>query len=187
MFKLRKGDVWKAVLLILLIIAVGYFAYWRVAGTLGKPAFKPAARSSPETAKAQAPEKIIQGEEMFTPRQRTTSGELAKAHTSPDPFRPEVSERSGSRTPAPSSGGSPAAGQSPAGYGFWLTGVVYGDRPLAVVRSGEQHFFVRKGEYLPGEWRVASISRQSVTLTKGDQRLTLDLSASPQRTSPYRR
>ncbi|NIM05348.1 MAG: hypothetical protein GTO55_04510 [Armatimonadetes bacterium] len=178
MFKLKKGDIWKAVVLVILIAATCVFAYWRISKAIARPALPGVPAVAKKAAATGPAEEVSSGEEMFATRPRMTPSELAKAHTAPDPFRPEVSERGRARPPAASPTDSPPAEVSPAA-GLWLTGVIYSERPLAIVREGEGHYFVRRGDSLPGGWKVASIGPKSITLTRADQRLSLQVSPPP--------
>ena len=209
--KLKPGDLWKVVVLVLLIIGFGVLAYHNLMTTLkrtpaGQPAPTPAnslSTTAPanQSGNATPAGKAGQGKKIFAARTRVSSSELAQLTSAPDPFRPEVSEKS-----CPAAAPRRTVAQQPAGFAprfstmqaqslqpteqFWLTGVVEGDIPLAVIRKGDAHYFVRQGEILPEGWQVSKIGSQSATLTKGKQRLTLQLSSPPggaARTSQFNR
>jgi len=181
MFKLRKGDLWKAAILILLIAAIGVFIYHTLSNPSAKGLPAPVAAAPKPTAASQPAPAAGSTEEMFTPRQRAGAGELAKARAMPDPFRPEISDRTGRSAPTPLSPDSSLTGLSPAGEpsGLWLAGVIVSARSLAVVREGEERYFVRRGETLPGGWRVTRISPQSITLSRGGEQMSLNLGGRP--------
>ncbi|MCC6443050.1 MAG: hypothetical protein IT210_06275 [Armatimonadetes bacterium] len=70
--------------------------------------------------------------------------------------------------------GMPGAGAPPAA--FQLTGVVGGKNRLAVLRgSGEERYFVRKGDRIGGQYRVAAITPHEVTLSGAQGKVTIKI------------
>ena len=176
MFKLRRGDLGKAFLLIICIIGVIFYISWQM-----RRASAPKVVKQPTAPPAVAPAQTTNTNQMFAPRSRVTSNELVKARSVPDPFRPEVTDRSapGASVPPsfPRTVARPETTFSPAG--FWLTGIVRGRRPMAVIRNGEEHYFAFRGDIVSDGWKVAAISPDSALLTKGGEKITLLLSAAP--------
>lgn len=175
MLKLRKGDIWKAVVLVVLIAATGWFIS-RTLRQMRGPA--PAARAAQGPAEqAQRPAQAPAVKEMFAPRTRDLAA-LAKAASAPDPFRPYVSTETVAVSTAPSAAKAapPPPPPAPELAGLRLTGVVLGSRPMAVLRSGEERYFLRSGEALPSGWRIARIETRGIALTRGGERVFLEVS-----------
>lgn len=206
MLKLRRGDLWKAVVLLLAIVGVVVFIAYQIRSasaphshslTVPLPQETQAAPSAAEEQATRAT-----GGGMFAPRAHPSAGELAKARTASDPFRPGVSTEkpqapaqqaapnlapSGSQPPTPSASPGrpqltfappkPTTRSAPSGS-VELKGIMSGPPPLAVLRAGEQRYFVRQGESLPGGWKVARIGTNDVVLAKDSARVQLTL-ASP--------
>jgi len=84
------------------------------------------------------------------------------ATTKRDPFLDQ------SKTPQP---GGKAAKEQPE---FKLVGIVSGREPMAVVRRGGRHYYLRVGQTVVG-YTLAVIGRDRVTLVKGEERITLEL------------
>jgi len=180
MLKLRKGDLWKAVLLVILIGGVVAF----ISRTLRSVSVTPQVPSRASQAKSEVAPAGAATKEMFAARRRAGVLDVAKARATPDPFRPEVAAQAPLlRAPVarPTRGPSlpPPVSLAPALPGFWLTGIIHGgNRPLAVLRSGDERYFVRLGQTLPGGWRVTHIGTQSVALMRGTQRVNLSMGPS---------
>jgi hypothetical protein len=187
MFKLRKGDALKAVVLIILIIAVVAFIFVRLGSASSEISPKSAAATNAQNqqdrkaANAETPASA----EMFASRTRVTNEELARAAGAPDPFRPGIvthaSIRRTSNALPSMSPLNPAADVQGTDFvgSLWLTGIVWGTQPLAAIREGDQRYFVRRGQAVPGGWKVSKISQTSVTLVKGNRRLELTITAQP--------
>jgi len=80
-----------------------------------------------------------------------------------------VSDRQSSRVATSSSPAAPDLAD------VRLTGIVPGDDPIAVLRRGEERYFLHRGDMLTDGWHLAEIGPSSVTLEKGDDRVTLAL------------
>lgn len=74
-------------------------------------------------------------------------------------------------------GGSPSAAPAPPAAPSWtVTGVVAsGAEHMAILRSGDARRFVRQGDVVDGDFRVASVNSNSVVLQHGQNRFTLML------------
>ena len=80
--------------------------------------------------------------------------------------------------PAPSVPGQPAAVAQAAPL-WTVTGVLTsGAEHIVILRSGTERRFVRQGEWLDGQWQVARVSRDSVTLGHGSAFYSLPLGGS---------
>lgn len=67
-----------------------------------------------------------------------------------------------------------ATAEQPAVPNWTVTGVVAsGSEHMAILRSGDARRFVRQGDVVDGDFRVASVSRDSVVLQHGKTRITL--------------
>ena len=190
MFKLRKGDTWKAVVLIILIIAVVAFIFVRLGRASSEitPKRAPATGAQAQQNSAAANAGTQASAEMFASRTRVTNEELARAGSAPDPFRPGIVTHASIRRTSNSSASLPSMsplnpvsdvqGADLVGN-LWLTGVVWGPQPLAAIREGDQRYFVRRGQAVPGGWKVSKISQTGVTLVKGSKHLDLTITAQP--------
>jgi hypothetical protein len=123
---------------------------------------------------------------MFAPRQVAMVELLAQARFAPDPFRPSVTlEAQRTAAPRPSQPKEstrvrplPALpGDEADSTTLELLGIVSGDSPLAVLGDGKRRYYVRAGDKVVDEWRVASIQGTRVTLSKGSTQVTLPLVA----------
>jgi len=184
MFRLRKGDLWKAVALILAAAA----PVWFIVRTLRAVSRPPGtAEQSPQIATSAESQGAGTGEhveaKLFAQRPRTPMADVARAKIAPDPFRPYVSARpaseedsrgvseEGTRTPSPLTSDL---------SGLRLTGVISDTRqPQASLTDGGQHYHISVGEVLPSGWRLIRVGDRSVTLAKNDQRVEVRLGQSP--------
>ena len=186
MFRLRKGDIWKAVALALATAA----PVWFVVRTLRAASRPPgAAQQSPQIATSTESQDAGTGADeqagsrLFAERPRTPMADVARAKIAPDPFRPYVSARpaseedsrgvseEGTRAPSPLTSDLP---------GLRLTGVISDTRqPLAAFTDGSRPYYVSVGEALPSGWRLIRVGDRSVTLAKNDQRVEVRLGQSP--------
>ncbi|UCH36613.1 MAG: hypothetical protein JSV65_09740 [Armatimonadota bacterium] len=69
----------------------------------------------------------------------------------------------------------PAAEPTPAQATLRLTGVIYGDPSMAIIRKGDKRYFVRPGDPVGGRYMVQSIARRQVVLASSEGTLRLDL------------
>lgn len=184
----RKGDLWKAVVLLALIGGAFWFSFRTLMSAgRGSAGTAPAAASrTAATADKAAQETPAAGTEMFAARERATGALLVRARTVPDPFRPYATvtvepERAASAPPRAS------AAPPPVQVGevkLRLVGIVVGTQPIAVLVGGEQgegttrRYFVRPGDTVADGWRVAEVRGQHVVLSKGRERATLSLARS---------
>lgn len=58
---------------------------------------------------------------------------------------------------------------------LWLSGVIEGSPKLAVVRRGQHRYMVREGDAIENQYRVITISSNSVTLQRGGRKQVLRL------------
>jgi type II secretory pathway component PulC len=56
-----------------------------------------------------------------------------------------------------------------------LTGVVRGERKIAVLRRGAKRYLVKEGDTVEGSYRVARINGNSVVLKRGTRKQVLRL------------
>ncbi len=186
MFRLRKGDLWKAVALILATAA----PVWFIVRTLISASRPPgAAQQSPQIAASAEPQGAGTGSgehvqaKLFAQRPRTPMADVARAKVAPDPFRPYVSGRPASEQDSPGASEEGTRTSSPLTSdlaGLRLMGVISDTRqPLAALTDGGRHYYISVGEVLPGGWRLVRIGDRSVTLAKNDQRVELGLVRSP--------
>jgi len=186
MFRLRKGDLWKATALALAISAPVAFIVRTLIAASRPPAVaqRPSQRaggSGAEQAGGRAG--TARQERMFAQRPRTPTADVTRAQAAPDPFRPYLAFR-----PA-SDGGPGEASEEEARAasllaselgGLRLTGIISGtSQPLAALSDGRRRYYPRVGETLPGGWRLVSVGARSVTLAKDGQRVELGLSVPP--------
>ncbi|HUU53316.1 MAG TPA: hypothetical protein VMY87_00215 [Armatimonadota bacterium] len=95
--------------------------------------------------------------------------------TNPKPAPRPSSRRSLPPLPPPE-WGAPAPAEEPSGPPpgvLWLSGVIQGERRVAVLRRGENRYVVREGDAFEEKYRVVTISSNSVTLEGGGSRQTL--------------
>ena len=178
----KKGDLWKALILIALIVAAFWFVFRTVmkanpraqATALQQAAGQPGAQNGANTVNAST--------EMFAPRDRGVTQLLARARVAPDPFRPYASllppppvKPTPTASPAQQKAQAERPQPSEAETQLRLVGLLFGARPSAVLVGADGHHYVRVGDDLPGGWRLAQIDQRSVTLTKGGQRARLQL------------
>jgi len=88
------------------------------------------------------------------------------------------SEPGAAPTPASSTPGviTPRPAAPPAEPPLCLTGVIYGDPSMAILRKGAQRYYVRPGDPVGGRYIVRSISYRRVVLASSQGTLSLDLS-----------
>jgi Tfp pilus assembly protein PilP len=182
MIKYKSGDLWKVIVLVILIAATFSLSF-RFILTSG---LKPHGPARPPQAASQTDPKSA-GPELFVQRAQPTSELLGRARAAADPFRPYVTAASqSSAVPAapavPRSGGTLPPLRDPSQTEFRLVGVISGTYPLAVIAAEGSRHFVRVGETLPSGWRVAKLDDDSVLLAKGQDRITLSLSEDGPRT-----
>lgn len=186
MITYKSGDLWKVIVLVILIAATFSISF-RFILTSG---LKPHGPARPPQTANQTGSRPASGPELFAQRAQPTSELLSRARAAADPFRPYVTvASSGSQASAvpaapaaPKSGGVLPPLHSPSQAEFRLVGVISGSYPLAVIAAEGTRHFVRVGETLPSGWRVAALEPDSVLLTKGRDRLTLSLSEERPRT-----
>jgi hypothetical protein len=187
--KLRKGDGPKAILLVVLIAAAGWFIYRTLAQAMAPPGGAPAAQAgTPATpgatdqAQAQLPPA---GEAMFAPRTSQVQAGLQRVATTPDPFRPylwnlpppaRVPPTQPTKGPPvpPLPGVNPLPAPPPE---VRLVGIVLAENPLAVLQEGDARMFARAGQLLPDGWRVLAVTARGVTLAQGKRRLDLRMTS----------
>jgi len=177
----RKGDLWKAVVLVVLISAV-VFASVRVVLSSGvKPRAR--ARSPQGIAPTAAP---ASGREMFAPREHPTSELLTRSRKANDPFKSYVTASAAAPSPSHAATGGlskPAFAPPPlrlAGQpDLRLVGLVSGVHPLAVIAGDGTRYFVRVGDSLPSGWRLSKLEYRSVSLTRGSENTTLTMQKHP--------
>lgn len=178
----KKGDLWKAVVLVALISAVVFASVRVVLSSGARPRAR--ARSPQGTASAAAP---ASGREMFAQREHPTSELLTRSRKANDPFKGYVTAAAAAPSPPHTTSGDmskPALAPPPlhlaAGQPeLRLVGLVSGDRPLAVIAGDGTRYFVRVGDSLPSGWRLSKLARCSVSLTRGSENTTLTLEKHP--------
>jgi hypothetical protein len=69
----------------------------------------------------------------------------------------------------------PGAPGPPAEAPLRLTGVIYGNPSIAIIRKGEQRYFVRPGDPVGSRYVVHSIEHRRVVLASSQGTLSLDL------------
>lgn len=188
MFRLRKGDLWKAVALILAAAA----PVWFIVRTLRAASRPPgAAQQSPQIATSAESQGAGTGTgehvetRLFAQRPRTPIADVSRAKIAPDPFRPYVSARPASDGDSRGASEEEALTSSPLTSdlaGLRLKGVISDPdtgQPLAVLTDGGQRYHISVGKVLPGGWRLIRIGDRTVTLAKNDQRVELGYEQSP--------
>jgi hypothetical protein len=181
----KKGDLWKALLLITMIAAAFWFSFRTLRNASGaRPTPAPgslAGAIGPAGEQALVDPSI----ELFAPRERPTTQLLIRAHAAPDPFRPYLSllpvqaaalaKAAAAKKATPTV---PSAAEEVAAH-LRLVGIISGVRPTAVLVGGDGHHYVRQGDTLPGGWRIAQVDQRGVILTKGSARARLGLQKEP--------
>jgi len=177
----KKGDLWKALLLITLIGAAFWFSFRTLRSASG-----PRQASSPEApAQVAGPAgkqvRVDPSTELFAPRERPTTQLLIRAHSAPDPFRPYLSLLPATAAAVAKATAArkvtsvaPTAAEELA-IQLRLVGIISGVRPTAVLVGADGHHYLRQGDIVPGGWRVAQIDQRGVLLTKGSARARLGL------------
>jgi hypothetical protein len=173
----KKSDLWKAGILIALIVATFWFSF-RTIMKAGSP--PPTVNADQQAGSQPAGQAIISaGNEMFAPRDHAVTQLIARARSVADPFRPYASMLPAPATnapavsPAPQSRPRAAPPKAETETRLRLVGLVSGVRPTAVLISDDGHHYARAGDSLPGGWRLAEVSQGSVVLTKGKERARL--------------
>ncbi len=111
----------------------------------------------------QAPRKAAEPERVSRPaRQKQPAPERTPRPSLP-PFHPAAQADRGGLQPV--SGPPPEV--------LWLSGVIQGERQVAVLRRGENRYLVKDGETFENRYRVIAISSNSVTLQRGSRKQTL--------------
>ncbi len=164
-----EGRRKEVLLLALALVALGLALYT----FRGKPASAPppAAPAAPEPARvakldtAQAPDSAEQGQQQAGTE--TPDAGLDAGAAQRNPFStPEAA-------PAPTAPGPVPTGSKPAvapdmpewaDSSLTLTGIVEGKPDVAILRQGDQRFFVKVGDPISGGYRVQSIGDQQVVL-----------------------
>jgi hypothetical protein len=185
MFRLRKGDLWKAVALAAATVVPVFFivrtliAASRLPGAAAHPT---QIAQSAEPGQAAGATGEPRPSRLFAERPRTPMADVGRARIAPDPFRPYASARPASEQEA---GGASEETRAPSPLpseldGLRLTGVISGTRePLAALTDGSRHYYVSVGETLPGGWRLVRIGGRTVTLTKDGQNVEVELARPP--------
>jgi hypothetical protein len=175
MFKLRKGDLGKAIALIAAIVALGFFIVRTLVAASRPPAVAGmGARAAGASEAEDASGAPTEGRRLFAHRPRTPLADIARAQTAPDPFRPYVTVRQAGSGDSGSGGGSAVVAAELGA--LRLTGIISSpEQPLAALTDGPRHYYLRVGETLPGGWRLVAVGTSTVTLAKGRQRVELGL------------
>ena len=181
MITYKSGDLWKVIVLVVLIAATFFISFRFILTSVGRPPARPRAAATTPAAGAKVP-----GTEVFAQRAQPPSELLNRARTAPDPFQPYVTSANAvpeETLPPPAAAPTTpkAAGplpplRAPRAEEWRLVGVVTGTYPLAVISAGETRYFVRAGESLPTGWRVARLDRDAVTLTREGAQVVLKIS-----------
>lgn len=174
----------KAVLLLVAVLAVFGFAFWRLTSMRAANTPAPARASAP----TQAPPSAVASNTPGGAPQMLTDEELAQLDASAqdtdvpapvfDPFRKTVRLQTGSDTPATvATASQPGAIQGVAPLGvtppaddpmsmatFELVGVVIGKPALAVMRAGDQMLYLKKGERISKEIVLFDVRNEYVVL-----------------------
>lgn len=81
------------------------------------------------------------------------------------------------RSPAPAARPERAVARTaaPALDGVTLVGIIQGEPPVALLRSGGQSLFLKVGDQLAGTWRLAEIKERSAVLELGDHRVEIPI------------
>jgi len=185
MITYKKSDLWKAAILIVLIVAALRFSF-RTIMNAGGP--RPSVRARQQAENQPSGRGVASaGSEMFAPRDHGITQLIARARSVADPFRPYASmlpasaARTPAATPAPQARPKAEPPKAEAQTQLRLVGLVSGARPTAVLVSADGHHYVRVGDALPGGWRLAEVSQRSVLLTKGKERARLQLQKQDER------
>lgn len=178
----KKGDLWKALLLITMIAAAFWFSFRTLRNASGtRPAVPPVGAPQVPRSVGSQPTRPDVSSEMFAPRERPTTQLLMRAHAAPDPFRPYAStlpEATGAAVRSAAPKETPSAPPTPSAETMTqlrLVGVISGAHPTAVLVGADGHHYVRQGDDVAGGWRVAQVEQRSVLLTKGGSRARLAL------------
>lgn len=198
--KLRKGDLGKAIILVILIIGLGIYITYRLmsASRPGGIQSSQLVQKQPPTDR-QTPIPSDQGQ-MFGTRPPGSGLDLQRARTAPDPFRPITiltaatasSQMQHPRTQdiQPLTRNQPQLRPNqpqPDSPPFWLSGIVSGTTPLAVVRQDDEHYYVSQGDMLPGDWKVVRVNQTQMTVMKENRQVNLQIYPAPLATSGGRR
>lgn len=151
-----------------------------------EPAEPPEAAQPAEPRPAEVEEQQNEGDDEASQPETTIEKPAASAPkkpaaaTSQAPPAPRVSPASTSSLPPltlalDGATGVGAEARGPAPGVLWLSGVIQGQPRLAVIRRGQNRYMVREGDTFEGQYRVATISSNSVTLQRGRRKLTLRL------------
>ena len=130
--------------------------------TEGRNPFKPAMAALPAAAPQTSPPPMF------------TSPRVAPL----PPIQPVSLElfRPGGQEPMPGViSPTPAASGPPAEPPLRLTGVIYGDPSIAIIRKGDKRYFVRPGDPVGNRYVVQSISHRQVVLASNQGTLSLEL------------
>jgi hypothetical protein len=152
------------------------------------PPVEPAAQKPREETAAKAPDKselptpqaLLGGPPGTSPTRNpfTRPGAASQPAAVPagQPPSPEGTPETGlPPLPPPPDGVSPL-GPDLAPDVLQLTGTIRGEKSVAVLRRGDAHYFVTRGERVEGEYVVTNIGQNSVTLkTKEGKKLVLTL------------
>ena len=138
---------------------------------------EPAGEEEPAEGAVPATEPSDSADEPSPTEQSTTQAQApAPAPPKPAP-RAAPKPKAVTRKPVPQSSLPPfqpgayasqtAAVSGPPPNVLWLSGVIQGEPKVAVLRRGENRFYVRQGDTIDDGYTVAGISSSAVTLRRG--------------------
>jgi hypothetical protein len=179
--RMRKGDLWKAAILIVAIAGVGWFIVNTILSARGGGS-KLSRIGRGQLGLRSTDQKEAQAEKpevMFARRPRTPGPDISRALAAADPFRPYVSVQPiPTASPEPEEEPKPQPPAAPELAELRLVGVISDSRqPMAVLNDGKQRYYLRRGDAVRGGWHVSTISAGSVTLVKGSERASIALSS----------
>lgn len=69
----------------------------------------------------------------------------------------------------------PQPGQAAVDKGFTVTGIIRGQQNVAILRSADERYIVREGQWINGTYKVVAITENGVVIVGKDRRISLRL------------
>jgi hypothetical protein len=132
--------------------------------TQGRNPFKPVMAALPAAPPRTSPPP------MFMPTRMTALPPISSQPVPLTLFGPGAQPTPGGVTNA-----TPVAAGPPPEPPLRLTGVIYGDPSVAIIRKGDKRYFVRPGDPVGNRYTVQSISHRQVVLASNQGTLSLEL------------